>query len=123
MIPISFLCSSTTGMPEIRYLFMSARTSLTRRSARTVTGSRIIPLSDRLTRSTSSTCCGIVMFLWRTPIPPSRAMAIAIADSVTVSIAALMRGTFSVIRFVRRDLTSTSRGRTEDRAGTSSTSS
>ncbi len=48
--------SSTTGMPEILYLFMSARTSRTRWSARTVTGFRIMPLSERFTLSTSSAC-------------------------------------------------------------------
>jgi hypothetical protein len=37
------------------------------------------------------------MLRWRIPMPPSRAIAIAIPDSVTVSIAALASGIFSSI--------------------------
>ena len=37
------------------------------------------------------------MFLCKTPIPPSCAIAIAILDSVTVSIAAATIGIFKVI--------------------------
>ncbi len=41
-------------------------------SGRIVTGSTIImPLSERFTRSTSSACRSIDMFLWTTPIPLS----------------------------------------------------
>ena len=45
--------------------------------------------------STSCACCSIDMFLWMIPKPPSRAMAIAVFDSVTVSIAADRNGMFS----------------------------
>ena len=65
-------------------------------SGRTVTGSMIMPLSDFLTLSISSACCSIVRLRWMTPMPPSCAIAIAIADSVTVSIAALSSGMLSV---------------------------
>ena len=58
-----------------------------------------------------------------TPMPPSCAMAIAVRDSVTVSIAALMSGMLRRIWRVSCVLQSASRGRKSDSAGTSSTSS
>ena len=58
-----------------------------------------------------------------TPMPPSCAMAIAMADSVTVSIAALSSGMFNVTRRDRRVVTSASRGRKFDDPGMSRTSS
>ena len=63
------------------------------------------------------------MFLCSTPTPPSRAIAIAISASVTVSIAAESSGTLRLIFLVSRDTSDTSRGMTDERAGTSSTSS
>ena len=54
-----------------------------------VIGLTIIPLSERLTRSTSAACSSIDRFLWMTPRPPCCAIAMARRDSVTVSIAAL----------------------------------
>jgi hypothetical protein len=42
------------------------------------------------------------MFLWMTPMPPSRAMAMAMAASVTVSMAALHRGMLSVMLRLKR---------------------
>ena len=57
------------------------------------------------------------------PIPPSRASAIAIRASVTVSIAAETTGTLSAIVRVSRVAVETSFGSTADSAGTSSTSS
>src|SRR3989339_1151114 len=65
----------------------------------------------------------MVMFLWRKPTPPSRAMAMAMSDSVTVSMAAVSRGTLSEMRAVSRVLTEVSLGSTADRAGISRTSS
>ena len=44
------------------------------------------------------------------PMPPCCAMAIAISDSVTVSMAALSSGTFSLMFLVRWVLTSTCAG-------------
>ena len=64
----------------------------TGRSGGSVIGSAIIPLSDRLTLSTSEACSSIVRFLWITPIPPSRARAMARRVSVTVSMAAESSG-------------------------------
>jgi hypothetical protein len=56
-------------------------------------------------------------------MPPSRASEIAIADSVTVSIALETSGIESRIRFVNQVEVSTLRGRTVLGPGTSSTSS
>src|SRR6266487_391171 len=56
-------------------------------------------------------------------MPPSRARAIASRPSVTVSIAALTIGTLSIILRVKRVCVETSRGRTEEAAGTMRTSS
>ena len=58
-----------------------------------------------------------------TPMPPSRASAIARRASVTVSIAAETSGISSSIVRVSRVRVETSLGRTADSAGTSSTSS
>ena len=88
-----------------------------------VIGLTIIPLSDRLTRSTSDACSSIDRFLWMMPMPPCCAMAMASRDSVTVSIAALAMGTFSRMLRVKFDETSTSLGSTFECCGTSSTSS
>ena len=57
------------------------------------------------------------------PRPPWRAIAIAIRDSVTVSMAAEMSGTLIEISRVSRDVVSTSLGMTSVSPGRSSTSS
>ena len=56
-------------------------------------------------------------------MPPSWAMAMAVRASVTVSMAALRSGMLSWMCSVNRVETSVSRGRIDDSAGTSSTSS
>src|SRR5689334_13648184 len=63
------------------------------------------------------------MFLCTTPRPPSCAMAMARPASVTVSIAADSSGIFSEMVLVRRVWRLTSRGTTEEWAGSSRTSS
>ena len=60
---------------------------------------------------------------WIIPRPPSRARAIASLPSVTVSIAALMIGMLMVIVRVKRVCVETSRGSTDEAAGTMRTSS
>ena len=75
-----------------------------------MTGSTIMPDSERFTLSTSAACASIVRFLWITPSPPCCAIAIARRDSVTVSIAAEMMGMLRLIPGVRRVRRSTSRG-------------
>src|SRR6266403_840905 len=51
-------------------------------SGEMVTGSTIIPLSERLTRSTSSPWRSMGIFLCTMPMPPWRAMAMDRRDSV-----------------------------------------
>src|ERR1700722_19902763 len=58
-----------------------------------------------------------------TPTPPACAMAMAICDSVTVSIAEAIIGILSLMLRVMRERMSTSEGKTSDRLGLSSTSS
>ena len=86
-------------------------------------GSTIIPLWERLTILTISTCFSIVMLRWRIPIPPSRARAMARLASVTVSIAALTMGMLRGMLRVSLVCTLASLGSTVDLAGTRSTSS
>ena len=86
-------------------------------------GSVITPFSCLLTLSTSIACSSIVMFLWIIPIPPSLAIAIAILDSVTVYILALINGIFNDIFFVNLVFKLTSLGKISDLFGTNNTSS
>src|SRR5690554_1162243 len=76
-----------------------------------------------LTARTSPACCSGDIFLCTTPMPPARAIAIAVRAPVTESIAALNSGIFSSISVVKRDLSATSPGNTWLCAGTTSTSS
>jgi hypothetical protein len=113
-MPTSNPVSSTTGIPPILFSRMSWKASPTRALLCMVIGSMIMPLSALFTRRTCSACAAMVMFLWMIPMPPSRAMAMAIRYSVTVSIAAEMSGT--LMRRFRVSLLemSTSRGRTSE---------
>src|SRR6266516_2545079 len=58
-----------------------------------------------------------------TPIPPARAIAIAISDSVTVSMAADENGRFNVMPRVNNEVVLTSLGCTMECRGVSRTSS
>src|SRR5690349_503790 len=102
---------------------MSSSAARTGASGGSVTGSTIIPDSERLTLSTSATCAAIERLRWTTPIPPSRASAIARRASVTVSIAAETMGIARLMDGVNRARVETSFGRTCDSAGTRRTSS
>jgi hypothetical protein len=62
-IPTSFPRTSTTGTPEIRKFAMTSSASEILWSGRQVTGSTIMPLSERFTLSTSAACASIDMFL------------------------------------------------------------
>jgi len=88
-----------------------------------VIGSTIMPLSDRFTLSTSPACCSMLRLRWMIPIPPCWAMAIAICPSVTVSIAALSKGTFRAIVLVTCVCVETVAGTTSERPGSNKTSS
>ena len=111
------------GTPEIRYFFISSSASKIRLVGESVIGLTIMPLSERLTRSTSDACSSTDRFLWMMPMPPCCAIAIASRDSVTVSIAALSSGTLTRMLRVTHEVTSTALGSTCECRGTSSTSS
>ena len=100
MMPTRDPLSSTTGRPEIRNRAHMASTSARVLSGEQVTGSVTIPASERLTISTWPACSAIDRLRCSTPMPPWRAMAIAIRASVTVSIAELTSGTLSRIFLV-----------------------
>ena len=100
MIPTS-LVPSVIGTPEILNFAISSSASFNVCSGESENGSVITPFSERFTLSTSSACASIDIFLWMIPIPPCLAIAIAIFDSVTVSIAALIIGMFNTIFCVR----------------------
>ena len=91
-MPTSRPSSSVIGTPEMWYRSISSSASETSACGGSVTGSTIIPDSERLTLSTSATCASIDRLRWMMPIPPSRASAIAMRASVTVSIAAETTG-------------------------------
>ena len=105
---------ATTGMPLILWRSIRALASASVWSGWMVTGSTTIPLSNFLTRRTWSACSATVRFLWMTPSPPRRAMAMAIADSLTVSIAAETRGTWRGISLANRERVSAPDGSTEE---------
>ena len=98
------------GTPETRKRFMRFVASRSVAVSGSVYGLLITPLSLRFTMSTCIAWRSIDMFLCSTPIPPARAIAIAISDSVTVSMAAEMSGMFSSMRRVNHDLVETSLG-------------
>ena len=122
-MPMSRPSVSTTGTPEMRNFAMRASASSRVLSGPREKGFVMTPFSERFTISTCSACASIGMLLWMTPMPPSRAIAMAMRYSVTVSIAALMMGVLSLMVLVRLVDRSTSVGRTLLSAGTSSTSS
>ncbi|SHQ37220.1 Uncharacterised protein [Mycobacteroides abscessus subsp. abscessus] len=123
MIPTSAPCASTTGRPEIRNRAHSASTSARVFAGEQVTGLVTIPASDRFTVSTWPAWSSTERLRCSTPMPPARAIAMAIRASVTVSIAELTSGTFSLIRLVSCDEVSAPAGSTSDAAGSNSTSS
>ncbi len=102
---------------------MRAIASAMEASGETVTGSEIIPDSDRFTLSTSAAWSAMERLRWMTPMPPSRAMATARRASVTVSMAAETRGTARVTWRVRRVAVEASEGMISEAAGISRTSS
>ena len=60
---------TVTGTPLMRYFAIRSSASATGASGATVTGSTIMPDSERLTLSTSAAWASIVMFLWMKPMP------------------------------------------------------
>ena len=62
-----------------------------------VTGSTIMPLSERFTLSISPAWSAMDRLRCTMPMPPCCAMAMAMRDSVTVSMAEEISGVFSVM--------------------------
>ena len=122
-IPKRQLFSSTMGIPPILYFAIFFLASFTIEFMVNTTGSMIIPDSALLTILTLLACSFMVMFLCKTPMPPSCAIAMAILLSVTVSMAAEIMGTFSEIFLENREVIETSLGSTSEKAGTNKTSS
>ena len=113
-MPTSMPASSVTGMPPILCSRMMASASPAVASLLKVTGSWIMPLSERFTLRTSLACAAMLMFLCTTPMPPFRAMAMAMRLSVTVSMAALTMGAFSWMFRENGAWSCTSRGSTSE---------
>ena len=123
MMPSSVMSSATTGTPLMWKVAHSASTSARLMSGPMVMGSTTMPASERFTRSTMAAWSSTDRLRWMMPRPPSRAMAMAMADSVTVSMAAEMSGTLRVMRLVTRELVLTSEGITSVSRGMRRTSS
>ena len=109
-MPSSFRSESTTGTPEMRKWPHISSTWPMVASRVVVIGWSIMPASERFTRSTWLAWSVADMLRCRMPMPPSRAMAIAMRDSVTVSIAELNRGIRSRIRRLTEVVVSTADG-------------
>ncbi len=78
---------STTGKPWKPCDSINSSTRASGAPGSTVMGSITMPLSCFFTRATSAACSAGVKFLWMTPMPPSCAMAMAMREPVTVSMA------------------------------------
>ena len=100
------------GTPEIEKRAERASASASVAVGGSVTGSAIMPDWDRLTRSTSPAWSATVRLRWTTPMPPSRASAIAIGASVTLSMAADTTGTCSRMPAAKQASVRTSSGST-----------
>ncbi len=123
MMPIRVRSAATTGRPDTRYLAHRSSSSARVTSGPTVTGSVTMPDSERFTRSTWWAWPSIERLRCSTPIPPWRAIAMAIRDSVTVSMAADSSGIATEISRVSRDRVCTCEGARWVSPGSSSTSS
>ena len=115
--------AATTGRPEISWRRISSTAAASFCSGAMVTGLMTTPVSAFLTLVTSRACSAMVRFLWMMPMPPSRAMQMAVAASVTVSMADDTIGFASRMPGVSCVRTSTSFGTTSLSAGTRRTSS
>ena len=123
MMPSSVMSSATTGRPETRYCAHSPSSSARVALGPMVTGSEIMPDSERFTVSTWRAWSSTERLRWMIPMPPWRAMAIASGASVTVSMAAETMGMFKRMLRVSRVPGSASAGMTSVALGRSRTSS
>mmetsp|Transcript_65260 Transcript_65260/g.185246 ORF Transcript_65260/g.185246 Transcript_65260/m.185246 type:complete len:283 (-) Transcript_65260:283-1131(-) len=97
------LPSEVTGKPVKPHVDRTSSSSASAVVGFTQMGSVMKPLLYFLTFVTSSTWSSMDILLWMTPMPPSRAMPIAILASVTVSMGLETRGVFNVIFLVKLD--------------------
>mmetsp|Transcript_79936 Transcript_79936/g.193721 ORF Transcript_79936/g.193721 Transcript_79936/m.193721 type:complete len:298 (+) Transcript_79936:709-1602(+) len=89
--------SSVTGKPLKPHFFLSSSSSESGMLGLMHTGSVMNPFLNRFTFMTSSDCSWIDMLVWMTPMPPCKAIPIAILDSVTVSMGLETMGVFSLM--------------------------
>ena len=123
MMPSRVWSSSTTGRPEMRKRPQISSTSSIVMSGLAVTGLVTMPASERFTISTCSACASTERLRCSTPMPPWRAMAMAMRPSVTVSIAAEAIGTFNLMLRENWVAVSTAEGMTSEASGIRRTSS
>mmetsp|Transcript_10142 Transcript_10142/g.28679 ORF Transcript_10142/g.28679 Transcript_10142/m.28679 type:complete len:298 (+) Transcript_10142:593-1486(+) len=88
---------SVTGKPVKPHCLRSSSSSESSMVGWMQTGSMMKPLRYRFTFMTSSDCSWIDMLVWMTPMPPCKAIPIAILDSVTVSMGLETMGVFSLM--------------------------
>mmetsp|Transcript_89431 Transcript_89431/g.213645 ORF Transcript_89431/g.213645 Transcript_89431/m.213645 type:complete len:241 (-) Transcript_89431:215-937(-) len=93
---------SVTGNPVKPCLVLSKSNSSKVIVGRTHTGSRMKPALNFFTLATSLACPSTERLVWITPMPPSKAIAIAMLDSVTVSIGLDTMGVLKLILRVKR---------------------
>lgn len=122
-MPRSFLLPSVTGTPLMRNLAHRASASARVASGWMVMGSVTMPDSERFTRSTWFAWSSMDRLRCRTPTPPWRAIAIAMRDSVTLSMAADSSGMLTRTFLETCEAVSISSGAMSDGPGNSSTSS
>lgn len=122
-MPSSFLLPSVTGTPLMRNFAHSASASASVASGWIVMGSVTMPDSDRFTRSTWLAWSSMDRLRCSTPTPPWRAIAMAMRDSVTLSMAADSSGMFTRTFLETYEAVSIWSGAMSDAPGSSSTSS
>mmetsp|Transcript_108579 Transcript_108579/g.350510 ORF Transcript_108579/g.350510 Transcript_108579/m.350510 type:complete len:298 (+) Transcript_108579:109-1002(+) len=99
---------SVTGKPVKPHCLRSSSRSTSFMVGAMQTGSMMKPLLYFFTRMTSADCASTERFVWMTPRAPSSAMAMAMRDSVTVSIGLETMGVRSLILRVTWDSRQTS---------------
>mmetsp|Transcript_89433 Transcript_89433/g.213653 ORF Transcript_89433/g.213653 Transcript_89433/m.213653 type:complete len:241 (-) Transcript_89433:215-937(-) len=93
---------SVTGKPVKPSLLFRLSSSSSVIVGATHTGSRMKPALNFFTLATSLACPSTERLVWITPMPPSKAIAIAMLDSVTVSIGLDTMGVLKLILRVKR---------------------
>mmetsp|Transcript_66963 Transcript_66963/g.146025 ORF Transcript_66963/g.146025 Transcript_66963/m.146025 type:complete len:241 (-) Transcript_66963:144-866(-) len=100
---LSMLPSFVTTKPVKPTFFRRASSSSIVIDAGTQMGCMMKPFLYFFTLATSSACTSAERLVWMTPMPPSRAIAMAMFDSVTVSIGLDTIGVFRAMFREKRD--------------------